>query len=105
MRAGDRGDGDSEMKIINISYDGERGVPVIREPASALKNNTGTWRVFRPTIDTDRCVRCGKCWVFCPEGAIHVDDDGDNIRIDYNHCKGCGICGNLCRFITAKREV
>ena len=91
------------MKIINISYDGDSGVPVIREPASALKNNTGTWRVFRPTIDSDRCVRCGKCWVFCPEGAIHVDDD--DIWIDYDHCKGCGICVNECRFITAKREV
>jgi Pyruvate/2-oxoacid:ferredoxin oxidoreductase delta subunit len=77
------------MKIVNISYDGASGVPVIREPASALKNNTGTWRVFRPTI--------------CPEGAIHVDDD--DIWIDYDHCKGCGICVNGCRFITAQREV
>ncbi len=89
------------MEIINISYDGIAGVPVIREPASALRNNTGTWRVFRQVIDKDKCVRCGRCWVFCPEGAIHVDDD---IWIDYDHCKGCGICVNECRFITAQRE-
>jgi pyruvate ferredoxin oxidoreductase delta subunit len=35
------------------------------------------------------------CWVFCPENAIIVD--GEKIAgINYDYCKGCGICVNEC---------
>ncbi|HID26566.1 MAG TPA: 4Fe-4S dicluster domain-containing protein [Methanosarcinales archaeon] len=85
----------------DIKYDGIKGIPVMCEPASSLQRNTGTWRVFKPIIDTEKCVKCLRCWVFCPEGAIHVKDE---LWIDYEHCKGCGICVNLCKFITESRE-
>jgi pyruvate ferredoxin oxidoreductase delta subunit len=29
--------------------------------------------------------------MYCPEGAID-----QNLEIDYNFCKGCGICANEC---------
>lgn len=41
------------------------------------------------------CFSCGNCYNFCPDGAIHVDEEG-RLRIDYDYCKGCGICVQEC---------
>jgi len=66
---------------------------------------TGSWRVFRPTLHKDKCVKCLRCWIFCPEGAIKKNKDG-TVSIDYDYCKGCGICANVCKVkaITIERE-
>ena len=51
--------------------------------------------------ETDRCMHCGECFScgncynYCPDAAIHIDDDG-RLRIDYDYCKGCGICVQEC---------
>jgi len=57
---------------------------------------TGTWRTFRPVIDTKKCTRCYTCWKFCPDVSIEVREEGEYPRVDYDHCKGCGICANEC---------
>lgn len=41
------------------------------------------------------CFNCGNCFNFCPDAAIFVDESG-RIRIDYDYCKGCGICAQEC---------
>ncbi|MBK6931721.1 MAG: 2-oxoacid:acceptor oxidoreductase family protein [Saprospirales bacterium] len=41
------------------------------------------------------CFSCGNCFNFCPDAAIHIDEDG-RLRIDYDYCKGCGICAEEC---------
>lgn len=68
---------------------------------------TGTWRTIRPVIDGSKCSRCYLCWKFCPDLSVVVDKDGDIPRIDYDHCKGCGICSNECSrgAIVMEREV
>jgi len=35
------------------------------------------------------------CWVHCPEPAIKRLED-DKVEIDYDYCKGCGICAEVC---------
>ena len=40
------------------------------------------------------CTYCDNCWVFCPDAAIARTPDG--YLIDYDHCKGCGICVHEC---------
>lgn len=66
---------------------------------------TGSWRVFRPKFDKDKCVKCLRCWIFCPEGAITRNKDG-TISIDYDYCKGCGVCAKECKVkaLTMERE-
>jgi len=49
-------------------------------------------RTFRPVIDEARCVNCKQCHVYCPDGAI----DYDPITVNYDYCKGCGICARVC---------
>lgn len=64
---------------------------VVLEPGSTRKNKTGSWRTFKPILDKDKCINCENCIMFCPEGIINKDHD-----IDYDYCKGCGICQNEC---------
>jgi len=37
------------------------------------------------------------CWVNCPDSSILVDN-GTMTGIDFDHCKGCGVCAVECRF-------
>lgn len=60
---------------------------VITEP------NAG-WRVERPVIDGSKCIMCLRCWLFCPDGVI--DREKGTLEIDYNFCKGCGLCAHEC---------
>lgn len=41
------------------------------------------------------CLHCDVCMTFCPDVAISRDASGEYV-IDYDHCKGCGICVNEC---------
>jgi pyruvate ferredoxin oxidoreductase delta subunit len=60
-------------------------------PSEGSVGFTGSWRVFRPVLDEEKCNRCLLCWIFCPEACITKD-----IRINYDYCKGCGICAVEC---------
>ena len=62
---------------------------------TTLSNFTGDWRTFMPVVDESKCVRCYICWKFCPEPAIYIKEDG-YVAVDYDYCKGCGICANEC---------
>ena len=68
---------------------------VVVEPGSASQYKTGDWRSQRPIWDTSRCVKCGICYTFCPEGCIHQNPEG-YFDADLFYCKGCGICAKEC---------
>jgi len=50
--------------------------------------------------EAQRCFNCGvcnlcdNCYIFCPDVAIRKENE--NNVIDYDHCKGCGICVEEC---------
>jgi len=67
---------------------------VVTEPGSTAKTKTGGWRTFAPVIDNGKCIDCGNCWIYCPEGCIYRDNGVYSADLDY--CKGCGICENEC---------
>jgi len=68
---------------------------VIDEPGNAACYRTGDWRSQRPVYNKARCIRCGTCYIFCPDMAIKALDDG-YIEHDLYYCKGCGICAQEC---------
>lgn len=73
------------------------GLPItaIAAPSRGAAGRTGLWRVERPVVDGSRCIRCLLCWLYCPEGAV-VRREDDSVEVDYDYCKGCGICANEC---------
>lgn len=67
--------------------------PIATESSHEVK--TGTWRTLRPVTDRDKCSKCLTCWKYCPDLAVTIEEDGFTI-INYDFCKGCGICANEC---------
>ena len=53
------------------------------------------WRVIKPIYNRDVCIDCQNCWVFCPDTSI-ISRDKKMIGIDFDHCKGCGVCVEVC---------
>jgi 2-oxoacid:acceptor oxidoreductase gamma subunit (pyruvate/2-ketoisovalerate family)/2-oxoacid:acceptor oxidoreductase delta subunit (pyruvate/2-ketoisovalerate family) len=56
--------------------------------------DVSSWRLYRPELDTERCVGCRRCYILCPEVAIGMVDG--KAEVNYRHCKGCGICAEEC---------
>lgn len=77
----------------------------ISYPKKGAMGKTGNWRVFKPLLDITKCVKCLRCWIYCPEGTIIRKKD-DSVEIDYEYCKGCGICAEVCKVkaIVMERE-
>jgi len=73
------------------------------EAGYLVQKNAG-WRLERPVLDAGRCTGCGQCYLYCPDGVIAAHEGG--IGIDYDFCKGCGICARVCKFhaITMEAE-
>ncbi|NIN93654.1 MAG: pyruvate synthase subunit PorD, partial [Anaerolineae bacterium] len=63
----------------------------ITEPGSSKQFKTGDWRSQRPVFDYDKCIKCGLCWIYCPDMALKLREDGF-FEPDLDYCKGCGIC-------------
>ncbi len=72
-------------------------IPLSR-PTVGVAGKTGTWRIYRPTYNPEKCVKCRLCWLYCPDNVIDINEANlsNFITIDYNYCKGCGICVDVC---------
>jgi pyruvate ferredoxin oxidoreductase delta subunit len=77
---------------------------VIVEAGNANDYETGSWRTWKPVCLRENCTQCLKCWEYCPDNAIVLEDGvGTNgeprklvKEVNYYHCKGCGICVKEC---------
>ncbi len=81
-----------------MSEKGWREIPiggVIEEAGNAAAYETGSWRTYRPIWNEEVCIHCLRCWVACPDPSILLSE-GKVTGIDYDHCKGCGICSFEC---------
>ena len=54
-----------------------------------------SWRVQKPVFNIDVCIDCQNCWVWCPDSSI-LSRDKQMLGIDYDHCKGCEVCVEVC---------
>jgi len=77
----------------------------IRVSKSTKENKTGSWKTFKPVV-TDKCIGCGLCAKFCPEGCIEIKEFQGKKKavINYDYCKGCLICMNQCPVKAIKKE-
>jgi 2-oxoacid:acceptor oxidoreductase gamma subunit (pyruvate/2-ketoisovalerate family)/2-oxoacid:acceptor oxidoreductase delta subunit (pyruvate/2-ketoisovalerate family) len=71
-------------------------------PLISYSRVVSDWRVSHPVIDKAKCVGCKRCWVYCPEIAVSIVDG--KAEINYDYCKGCGICSEECLVGAIKME-
>lgn len=50
----------------------------------------------RRCMSCGNCFECDNCYGVCPDNAIIKLGPGKKFRINYDYCKGCGICANEC---------
>ncbi|MGB5866999.1 MAG: 4Fe-4S binding protein [Arcobacteraceae bacterium] len=83
-------DGEIEHTVVNVH-------PENRNVAQTNSQNkyVGDWRVRKPVWNVELCIDCQNCWLFCPDSSI-ISRDKEMVGIDYDHCKGCGICAEIC---------
>ncbi|MCX5853246.1 MAG: 4Fe-4S binding protein [Deltaproteobacteria bacterium] len=84
----------TEKKWPETWQDTNPGLMVLK-PASSRSYLTGGWRAQKPIYDNTKCIKCGICYLFCPEACITEDAEGF-FTADLNYCKGCGICYHEC---------
>jgi len=70
---------------------------IVAETGSSMINNTGSWRMLRPVLNTEKCTNCLICWIFCPDDSIPVNRE-QRFETDFTYCKGCGICAVECPY-------
>jgi len=60
-----------------------------------------------PTLDKDKCTKCGLCVKACRNNAI-FQPPGEYPVFNYDLCSGCGACWNVCPFgaiVPKKKEI
>ena len=60
-----------------------------------LVTKNASWRSVKPIIEIDKCIGCMQCYLYCPDGVIYRKDSV--VAVDYDFCKGCGICKKICK--------
>ena len=63
--------------------------------SSSYTASVADWRLIKPIFNKDYCIDCQFCWVYCPDVSI-ISRDKKLIGVDMDHCKGCGICVEVC---------
>ena len=50
----------------------------------------------RRCLSCGNCFECDNCYGVCPDNAVIKLGSGKRFRIDYDFCKGCGLCAAEC---------
>ncbi len=86
----------------------KKSININAQPNSSQNNLTGGWRTFKPIIDKNKCIGCGRCSLVCPESTINMIKVKNKLKADvnYDYCKGCGLCAQECPVgaITMERD-
>jgi len=72
---------------------------IVTEPGSAAQYKTGDWRTEKPVRENSKCMKCGICYIFCPEGCIYMTEEG------YFDADLCSTARDVASALTSVRKV
>jgi 2-oxoacid:acceptor oxidoreductase delta subunit (pyruvate/2-ketoisovalerate family) len=80
-----------------------------KQPLLTLARRRGSFEEMVGALDQDtallearRCLSCGNCfecdncYAVCPDNAVIKLGAGNRFAINYDYCKGCGLCAEEC---------
>jgi 2-oxoacid:acceptor oxidoreductase delta subunit (pyruvate/2-ketoisovalerate family) len=71
-----------------------RRIGTFDEVTGGLDESTALFEARR-CLSCGNCFGCDNCYGSCPDNAVIKFADGE-YEIDYDYCKGCGICAAEC---------
>ena len=90
---------DCELKIVKRHSEGSlavgdrlRGSPLVKQ---GFDEETAIAEAQR-CLGNTRCESCDLCRLLCPDLCMTRNEVTNEIEIDYNFCKGGGICDLVC---------
>ena len=72
-----------------------RRVDDFTEVVGGLDAETALYEARR-CMSCGNCFGCDNCYGVCPDNAVHKIEGAHGYAIDYDYCKGCGLCVAEC---------
>jgi 2-oxoacid:acceptor oxidoreductase delta subunit (pyruvate/2-ketoisovalerate family) len=79
---------------VRPTLEAARRVSTFDEVVGGLDESTALFEARR-CMSCGNCFGCDNCYGVCPDNAIIKLGNGD-YEIDYDYCKGCGLCATEC---------
>lgn len=98
----------------DIGYENAPIGGVILNPGNSVTKDLSASRTGHiPLFIKDKCTNCGECEITCPDYCFvwekGIDKHGKErnilIGIDYQYCKGCMKCVDICKFDALHKEL
>jgi len=90
------------------NYLDEKGIASVEELRGKSVDRVTTWEnldinyIVKASIDQEKCIGCGLCYVACEDGAHQAigskatPDGKTEVWIKYDDCVGCNLCSLVC---------
>ena len=72
-----------------------RRINTFEEVVGGLDETNALYEARR-CLSCGNCFECDNCYGVCPDNAVIKLGPGQRFRIDYDYCKGCGLCAAEC---------
>ena len=82
-------------RTVRPTLDLARRASTFEEVVHGLDEGNALFEARR-CLSCGNCFECDNCYGVCPDNAIIKLGPGQRFRIDYDYCKGCGICAAEC---------
>jgi 2-oxoacid:acceptor oxidoreductase delta subunit (pyruvate/2-ketoisovalerate family) len=82
-------------KTVQPQLDRVRRQSTFDEVVKGLDESTALFEARR-CLSCGNCFECDNCYGVCPDNAVIKLGPGKRFAIDYDYCKGCGICAVEC---------
>ena len=82
-------------KTVQPQLDLVRRQSTFDEVVKGLDESTALFEARR-CLSCGNCFECDNCYGVCPDNAVVKLGPGKRFAIDYDYCKGCGICAVEC---------
>lgn len=80
---------------VRPTLDAARRTSTFDEVVHGLDESTALFEARR-CMSCGNCFECDNCYGVCPDNAVIKLGPGDRYEIDYDYCKGCGLCVAEC---------
>lgn len=80
---------------VRPTLDAARRTSTFDEVIGGLDESTALFEARR-CLSCGNCFECDNCYGVCPDNAVIKLGPGNRYQIDYDYCKGCGMCAAEC---------